>query len=68
MSYMKIGELLVRSGRITKVQLDKALEHQGKEGGLLGKVLVDLGYIQNDNLMKVLSKQRESKITDNLSI
>lgn len=54
-----LGEMLVEGGEITQEQLDKALEIQKEEGGLIGIILVNLGYINEQTLVKFLSSQAE---------
>lgn len=58
-SQCKMGQLLVLEGAITKPQLDHALELQAKSGILLGKVLVDLKICSLEQVMSVLSTQRQ---------
>ncbi|MDP2105981.1 MAG: ATPase, T2SS/T4P/T4SS family, partial [Desulfobulbaceae bacterium] len=53
---LKIGEILRKEGLITKNQLDEALAFQKKNGGRLGNVLNRLGYIEEDTILKVLSR------------
>ena len=38
---MKLGEMLVRDGRLTEQQLEAALRFQARDGGRLGTVLVE---------------------------
>jgi type IV pilus assembly protein PilB len=57
-----IGELLVERGKITREQLEKALEMQRekiKNGGrgLLGQTLVDLGYTTEEEVTITVAKQ-----------
>jgi hypothetical protein len=47
---MKLGEMLVRDGRITPVQLHQAVAHQGRSGGRIGSVLVELGFLDAETL------------------
>jgi MshEN domain len=47
---MKLGEMLVRDGRLTEEQLEQGLAHQKHSGGRLGTVLVELGLIDLDAL------------------
>jgi hypothetical protein len=49
-----LGEMLVEAGEITQNQLDKALEIQKDEGGLIGIILVNLGFITEQTLVKYL--------------
>ena len=54
---IRLGDLLVQNEVITEDQLMTALSEQKKTGNKLGKVLVDLGYIEQDNLLRFLSRQ-----------
>jgi hypothetical protein len=47
---MKLGEMLVRDGRITKQQLEDALARQARDGGRVGTVMVEMGLIDLDTL------------------
>jgi hypothetical protein len=47
---MKLGEMLVRDGRITSVQVDAAIAHQARVGGRIGSVMVELGFIDAETL------------------
>ena len=52
-----IGQLLVQKGLIKINQLEQALKEQEKTGGLLGTILVRLGFIEREDLFAVLSEQ-----------
>jgi type IV pilus assembly protein PilB len=54
---LKIGELLLKHGLITKEQLEEALRKQKELGKRLGSTLVELGYITEKQLVEVLAKQ-----------
>lgn len=54
-----LGEMLVEGGEISQEQLDKALEIQKEEGGLIGIILVNLGFINEQVLVKYLATQAE---------
>ncbi len=54
---VRIGELLLKEKRITSEQLQDALTYQRQNGGKLGANLVKLGYIQDDEITALLSKQ-----------
>jgi hypothetical protein len=47
---MRLGEMLVRDGRLTREQVEQALAHQSKVGGRLGTVLVELKLLDPDTL------------------
>jgi type IV pilus assembly protein PilB len=52
----KLGELLVRSGRINPTQLNEALALQKEHGGRVGTNLVKLGYLTEKQLVESLSQ------------
>lgn len=56
----KLGEMLLQEKRITPVQLEKAIAEQKTTNKRLGHVLIDLGYISEDNLLKTLGKQLDT--------
>jgi hypothetical protein len=47
---MRLGEMLMRDGRLTEAQLKQALAVQAKDGGRLGTVLFELGMIDLEAL------------------
>jgi type IV pilus assembly protein PilB len=53
----KLGEILVRENLITSQQLRETLEYQRANGGRLGSNLVRLGYVSDDVVTAVLSRQ-----------
>ena len=52
----KLGELLVRGGKITQAQLNEALALQKDQGGRLGVNLVKLGHMTDKQLVEALSQ------------
>ncbi len=52
-----IGDLLVERGVITRSQLESALSHQKEKGGLLGEVLINLGYALEEDVAHALTSQ-----------
>ena len=52
----RLKKLLIDSKKLTKEQVQKALEIQSKEGGSLSKILVKGGLITETDLMVLLSK------------
>src|SRR5499425_1255133 len=54
---VRLGEILVKESLITQDQLQKALEFQRANGGKLGSCLTKLGYITDDDITGVLSRQ-----------
>ena len=53
----KLGELLVRKGRLTPEALTVHLRTQKEQGHPLGQVLVDAGVLTADDLTKTLGEQ-----------
>ena len=54
---VRIGELLLKEKRITADQLQQALTHQKGSGGKLGYNLVKLGFVKDEEITALLSKQ-----------
>jgi type IV pilus assembly protein PilB len=54
---VRIGELLLKEKRITPEQLQEALTYQKGNGGKLGYNLVKLGFVKDEELTALLSKQ-----------
>src|SRR5216684_684992 len=54
---VRIGELLLKEKRITPDQLQQALNHQKTNGGKLGFNLVNLGFVKDEEITALLSKQ-----------
>ena len=52
----RVGELLSKEGYITSTQLDEAVTYQDKNSGRLSSILVRLGYIDEEAIVKVLSR------------
>ncbi len=52
-----IGQLLLEKGLITPEQLEHALNEQQKSGGLLGRILVDLGFVTEADILSTLGAQ-----------
>ncbi len=54
---LRIGELLLKERRITPEQLQEALLYQKAHGIKLGSALVKLGYVRDDDITGLLSRQ-----------
>ena len=52
----RLGEMLSKEGYINSTQLDEAIKYQEKNPGRLGSILVRLGYVDEDTIVKVLSR------------
>src|SRR3954464_4945236 len=60
----RIGDLLVREGIITREQLARALDEQRQNGTRVGYNLVKLGFIQENDLTKMLARQYKMPAID----
>ena len=54
---VRVGELLLKEKRITPDQLQEALNYQKANGGKLGFNLVKLGFVKDEEITALLSKQ-----------
>ncbi|HEY5906838.1 MAG TPA: type IV-A pilus assembly ATPase PilB [Vicinamibacteria bacterium] len=54
---VKLGELLLKENMVTPQQLQEALTHQKMNGGKLGKAFVTLGYVKDEEITSLLSRQ-----------
>jgi len=57
MKKVRIGDLLVDAGVLSEAQLREALKEQKSSGHRLGRVLTDMGFVDEDALLDLLSKQ-----------
>ncbi|MFH1128645.1 MAG: hypothetical protein WAW67_04060 [Candidatus Omnitrophota bacterium] len=53
----QLGELLVERGVIDSRQLEKALSFQKEKGGLIGEILVELGFAKEEDIAQSLTAQ-----------
>lgn len=63
-SSVRLGDILVREGLITKQQLDEALAEQRNSGARLGYCLVKMGIIKEIEITKMLAKQYRMPAVD----
>ncbi|MFA5039481.1 MAG: ATPase, T2SS/T4P/T4SS family [Candidatus Omnitrophota bacterium] len=54
---LKLGELLIKRGVLSQKQLDMALREHEHTGELLGKALIRLGFISEEQLLITLAEQ-----------
>ncbi len=54
---VKLGELLLKENMVTPQQLQEALSYQKRNGGKLGKSFVTLGYVRDEEITSLLSRQ-----------
>ncbi len=58
MGRKRIGELLIENGLITQDQLDDALDIQRTSSGeLIGKIMINLGFVTERDILNMYSKQ-----------
>jgi len=53
----QLGELLIERGIIDQIQLNQALAVQREKGGLIGEILVELGFAKEDEIAQTLTAQ-----------
>ncbi len=54
---LRLGDVLVKTGVITREQLDNALDHQKENGLRLGESLLQLNYVTEEGLKQALCTQ-----------
>jgi len=54
---IRLGDLLVEHKLISETQLADALEEQKKSGRKLGRLLIENGYVKEDEVLNLLSRQ-----------
>lgn len=54
---IQLGELLIQEGIINPQQLDKALKIQKEKSGLIGEILVELGFAKEEDIAQALTAQ-----------
>ncbi len=62
----RLGNLALSNGLITEAQLDKAIEEQQRTGGLLGRILVQQGALDEERLARLLAEQMRIPFVTNL--
>ena len=60
----KLGVLLLEAGLIDEEQLQAALDHQKHWGGRLGRILVELDFLSEHDLFRMLAKHLDLPIVD----
>lgn len=61
---IRLGDLLVEHKLISEVQLSAALDEQKKSGHKLGRVLIENGYVKEDEVLNLLSRQLKVPFID----
>ena len=60
----RFGESLVTEGKITQQQLDLALRQQSKKGGLIGQILVELGFASGRVVAQQVAREAQVPFVD----
>jgi MSHA biogenesis protein MshE len=61
---IRIGDLLIREKILSEEALKTALAAQRKSGHKLGRVLIELGYVNEETLLAFLSRQLQIPLID----
>ena len=61
---VRLGDLLIEHELITAEQLEEALAEQKKSGRKLGRILIENGYVKEEDVLQVLSKQLKIPFVD----
>ena len=64
MARKRLGEILIEAGLIDETGLRSALIEQRRYGGPLGRVLVDMKMVVEEDLVQALSKQLAVPLVD----
>lgn len=54
---MKLGEVLIEKGLLTKERLELSLAHQKVTGSMLGETLIKLGFVSSAEIARTLADQ-----------
>ena len=60
----QLGRILIKMGKLKRPQVHEALEIQKQQRGPLGAILVELGYIAEDDLNHALAAQSGMELVD----
>lgn len=63
---LRIGEILVKMGKVQPDQIERALRQQREKGGRIGRVLVDLALCADADVMHALSLQLDVPFREEL--
>jgi type IV pilus assembly protein PilB len=60
----QLGQLLIEGGLITEKELEEGLSYQAQHGGAIGRVLIDLGVVTDNDILLAIAKQAGMDIID----
>jgi type IV pilus assembly protein PilB len=61
---IKLGQMLLKAGAITQLQLEDALNSQRSQGGTLGVNIVKMGILTEDQILTFVGKQLNVEVVD----
>jgi type IV pilus assembly protein PilB len=56
-SKLRLGEILINEGLINQAQLEEALQYQKADGRKIGDILIERGFMSENDFSNVLAKQ-----------
>jgi general secretion pathway protein E len=62
----KLGEILVRQGKVTEEQVQRALKQQREKGGRIGEVLVSMEACSESDVMRAVAEQLDYPFQEKL--
>jgi len=63
-AHRRLGELLIEANLITQEQLRSGIAEQGKTGQLLGATLIQMGFLKEQDLLRLLQRQLGMPLVD----
>src|SRR2546423_5941958 len=60
----RLGERLIEAGFLTQTHVDLALREQKRKGGLIGQILVNLGFVVPEVIADFVAKEAEAKVVN----
>jgi type IV pilus assembly protein PilB len=64
MAHQPLGQILKEMDLVTEGQIQEALALQRERGGVIGGILIELGYISEDEMMLALSTQMGMEVVN----
>lgn len=58
----RMGKLLLQSGKLTEIQLEKAIHFQQEKGCKLGEAALQLGFVVQQDIDQIIAKQFEYSV------
>src|SRR3954464_11808918 len=59
-----LGQVLKEMELVSEGQIQEALQIQRKQGGVIGEILVNLGYVARDEILLALAAQMGMEVVD----